>query len=698
MLAFGTLSYLCAGGLFLALSALLLTSWRGRLQGGLLLAACGTSALWSFLLAYQWTAGVFPDTSIFIAEIVRDGVWLAFVLRLLSGPYENAMPRPIKIAAHTLWGGILGYGLVMASLHVLGVVSESTRAHLAPSALLLSLLGLVLVAQLFRTTPLNKRWAVQLFCVGVGAVFAYDVFLYSNALLSQQISVPIWNLRGLVNAAVVPLIAVAVNRNPQWSLNVFVSRQMIYYAAAFSAAGGYLLLIALASYYIRLLGGEWGPVAQTVFVVSAAALLLILLFSTQARARFKVFLSKHFYRFKYDYRDEWLRLIHTLSSPSADMSLRERSIKAMAQIVGSRGGTLWLVDRDGRHFRPVGSWNSSLPGCMALEASHPLVRFLESRQWIVDTAEYRRDPSRYRGITLPGWLAGGSQEYLVVPLMHELQLLGIMVLHQTRASFRLTFEEIDLLKTVGRQVASYLAQYEADQQLAEGRQFEAYNRLTAFIMHDLKNLVAQQSLVVENAERFKHNPAFIEDAIATIANSVKRMNRLLEQLRRGDATGAMPEVVRLVDVVDQAVDKCNGAQPAPQVRTRDESLRIRVATERFAAVLGHVIRNAQQATAADGFVHVRMRCSDSMAIVEIADNGTGMDADFAANRLFRPFDTTKGSQGMGVGAYQAREFVRAAGGDVDVVTAPGEGTTFRITLPLYEAKREPAQPAGSETA
>ncbi|HUO83318.1 MAG TPA: XrtA/PEP-CTERM system histidine kinase PrsK [Gammaproteobacteria bacterium] len=684
MFTFGTFSYACAGALFLALSMLLATSWRGRLQGGLLLAACGSSAIWSFLLAYQSTVEVFPETSIFVAEIVRDAAWLGFVLRLLSGPYDNAMPRPIKLAAHALWSGILGYGVLMATLDVFGNAAEGVGQLLAPSALLVSLLGLVLVAQLYRTTPLNKRWAVEFLCFGVGGVFAYDVFLYSHALLSQQLDSAIWNARGLVNAALVPLLAVTANRNPQWSLNVFVSRQMIFYVAGLTAAGAYLLLIAMGGYYIRVLGGTWGPVAQTVFLVCAAALLLIVLFSAQARAKFKVFLSKHFYRFKYDYRDEWLRLIHTLSSPSPGMSLRERSIKAMSQIVGSRGGTLWLADRDQRSYLPVSSWNSSLPGRLPLEARDPLVRFLEQRQWIVDTAEHRRDPARYGSLELPEWLAGGSQDYLVVPLMHETQLLGIMVMQQARASFRLTFEEIDLLKTVGRQVASYLAQYEADQRLAEGRQFEAYNRLTAFIMHDLKNLVAQQSLVVENAARFRHNPDFFEDAIATIANSVSRMRRMLEQLTQRDSTAAAAEIVRLTDVVDQAVAKCNGPLPAPEVRERDESVRVRVGAESFAMALSHIIRNAQQATRADGSVQVRIRREGRTGVVEVADDGAGMDADFAANRLFRPFDTTKGSQGMGMGAYQAREFVHAAGGDVNVTTAPGAGTTFKIILPLHE--------------
>jgi signal transduction histidine kinase len=163
------------------------------------------------------------------------------------------------------------------------------------------------------------------------------------------------------------------------------------------------------------------------------------------------------------------------------------------------------------------------------------------------------------------------------------------------------------------------------------------------------------------------------------------MKRLLEQLTQRDSAAAMAEIVRLADVVDQAVTKCSGALPAPEVRERDESVRVRVGAEPFATALSHIIRNAQQATRPDGCVRVRIRRDGRTGVVEVADDGTGMDADFAAHRLFRPFDTTKGSQGMGMGAYQAREFVHAAGGNVDVTTAPGEGTTFRITLPLHEA-------------
>jgi putative PEP-CTERM system histidine kinase len=201
------------------------------------------------------------------------------------------------------------------------------------------------------------------------------------------------------------------------------------------------------------------------------------------------------------------------------------------------------------------------------------------------------------------------------------------------------------------------------------------------MMHDLKNLIAQQSLVVQNAARHRDKPEFIDDAISTIDNSVKRMSRLLEQLRRGDATG-LARRVRLADVCAETVRRCSDRQPVPLLGAVDEGLDAIINAERLGVVLEHVIRNAQDATTTDGAVHVELRRELQQAVIEVRDTGCGMDAAFLRERLFRPFDTTKGSQGMGIGAFQTREFVRSAGGDVHVESLVRKGTRFVISLPL----------------
>ena len=268
-----------------------------------------------------------------------------------------------------------------------------------------------------------------------------------------------------------------------------------------------------------------------------------------------------------------------------------------------------------------------------------------------------------------------------MPLLLPDSLLGFIVLEKPHAPHRLTWEDTDLLRIVGKQVAGFLAQDMAAQSLLEARQFQAYNRLTTFIMHDLKNLIAQQSLVVKNAAKYKHDPKFVEDAIATIDNSVQRMNRLLSELNRGESEGSASRV-ELNRLLRQVVESCGHRLPKASFETDIDDLHVMARENRLATIVGHLIRNAQEATPKDGKVVVRLCMGEGNAVVEIKDTGEGMDAAFVRERLFKPFDTTKGSKGMGIGVYQAREVVRMTGGELLVASTPGEGTCIRIVLPI----------------
>jgi len=361
--------------------------------------------------------------------------------------------------------------------------------------------------------------------------------------------------------------------------------------------------------------------------------------------------------------------------------LPERSIKAVAQIVGAPAGLLWWRSNDLEPYRCTATWNTRLWPDIEVQRNEPALRFMCDRQWILDTAELDRDPELYDGLRRPAWTEQLPDALLVVPLISNEELLGFIVLFQSSSAFRLTFEEIDLLRTSGRQVAVHLAQYEGDKQLAEVQQFEAFNRLTAFVMHDLKNLIAQQSMMVKNAAKHKDNPAFFEDAMATIENSVARMNKLLRQLQSGDTAGPTERAV-LSDALLEAIENTENRKPEPRFENDGEGLAANIDRERFTTVVAHLIRNAQEATSADGSVTIRLRRDKGTAIIRIEDNGCGMPADFIRTRLFRPFDSTKGSKGMGIGAYQARTFVIASGGSLEVESEPGRGTVVTIHLPI----------------
>lgn len=667
---------------FLVLTLLLATAWRGRRVGGLLLAASSSTTLWAVVAAWH-ASGLYPS-SLFVvaAELLRDVFWLWFLLAILGHGRAGSPRRFLRVTAVV----VVVFAVAMAV--VLGLVF-SGKADVSPrlgfdlrifTFLLFSLLGLVLVEQLFRNTPLAERWAIKYLCLGLGGLFAFDFYLYSNAFLVHDISPAIWTARGYINAIVVPLIIVSAARNPQWSLDVFVSRSFVFHSASLLGAGLYLLAMAAGGYYIQLYGGEWGGLAQLVFFFAAGMLLVVLLFSGQMRARLRVFLSKHFFNYRYDYREEWLRFIDTLSSAELDHDLRLRVIQAMAQIVESPGGLLWQRQEKGA-FVPTASWN--MPECTeSIAENESLACFLAERAWIIELDQVTREPESYAGLMLPDWVREIPDAWLLVPLFNMSELHGFIVLARPRTPLQINWEVRDLLVTTGRQSASYLALLAANEILVDVRQFEAFNRLSAYVVHDLKNLVAQLSLVVSNAERYRDNPDFVKDAFATVDNSVRKMNRLLAQLRKGRMASQPQRSVDLGEMLKEVVASHAGQRPAPVLSVCEKGLTVIADGDRLAAVVGHLVQNAQDATDAEGEIQVRLWRKGEMGVIEIEDTGCGMDAAFIRERLFRPFDTTKGNAGMGIGVYESREFIHTLGGRLDVRSKPGEGTTFRMTLVL----------------
>ncbi len=684
MAVIGQYGYFAAALAFLFLTLLLVTSWRGHLQGGMLVVACLVTAVWAVVTAIFSSAALAEAVLPQWFEVVKNAAWYVFLLRLFYSERAWGL-RPLFIGVVLLCSLLLlAYLLIMVSGHVPDWFLE-WRVALAADALQ-AVLGLVILEQLYRNTLPDQRWSIKYLCMGLGAMFTYDFYLYADALLFGGPAESLWQARGLVYTLVVPLIAVSASRNPKWQLDVYVSRQVVFHGMALLSAGIYLLLMAAGGYYIRYYGGTWGGVLQIAFVAGALLVLLVVLSSGHVRAYLRVFLNKHFFNYKYDYRHEWLSFIRKLSALSRHPRWRAQAIKVVADIVDSPGGVLW-EKRDGR-YELMAHYAMSESGMEDLEQDDALVRFLKARQWVIHLDEFKEDPGRYPGLVLPQWLSRRTDAWVVVPLVLEQDLAGILLLVKPLASQDCTWEDYDILKTAGVQVAAFLVQQQTVQALVSARQFEAANRLSAFMMHDLKNMMAQLSLLVANAEKHRNNPAFVDDMIATVANAVSRMERMLAKLNQ--ARERKPHMVRvdMVSLVSSVVEEMARGTPTPRLEySRKGALEVRAEFDRLAAVIGHVIRNAQDATPEDGLVRVRLRSEQGQVVVEVEDTGHGMDQDFVRERLFRPFDSTKGSSGMGIGAYECREYVRELGGTVEVESAPGKGTCFRMRLPLLDGSQ-----------
>lgn len=668
--------------LFSLLGLLLLTAWRKAGGSHVLLVSVWVSALWSGVLAVHATEYDFSVSVLWALEVIRPLLWLA-VLHALVMPLTGDNLRYQQLLRFMrISSAVLAFMMLLSLLgeESLIAVEWLPVGWRLIGHLLFAVGGLILVEQLFRNSPLEHRWTVKYFCFGLGAIFAYDFYLYTDALLFQRLDPAIWSARGAVNALMIPLIGLSVARNPTMRLDLFLSRRVVFHTTALLSAGVYMLLMALTGYYIQVWGGEWGAVLQIVFLFGAVVLLVAMLFSGQLRARAKVFFNKHFFNYRYDYREEWLRLIGTLSGRQSSTPLPERVIWALGETVESPGGLLWT--QDGKDYSCAAVFGYPAQLFPRLGEHDPVVAFMRRSHWVINLAEFDREPDRYEGLSMPEWLRNVEAAWLVVPLIHDEALHGFVVLFEPRSPQQLNFENLDLLKTAGMQAASYLALSQAAEALAEARQFEGFNRLSAFVLHDLKNLIAQLSLVVRNAEKHKHNPDFMEDAVKTIENAVSKMNRLMSQLKSAEDFAQQGGYVDLVPVLRELVAGRQNQRPAPILTLEATSAPIQAEPDRLSAVIGHVVQNAQDATAPEGRVEVMLRLQDDQAIVDVRDTGSGMDKAFIENRLFRPFDSTKGLTGMGIGAYECREFVRALGGHVDVASEPGQGTLFRIRMPL----------------
>ena len=309
-----------------------------------------------------------------------------------------------------------------------------------------------------------------------------------------------------------------------------------------------------------------------------------------------------------------------------------------------------------------------------------MIQLLANGSWIIDLGEAHAAMNSRTNV--PEWLAADPNLRVVAPVPHGTELLGFIVLATPPPPFEMDYEDRDLLISATRHVATYLAKHAADRRREESRQFEAYLHVGAFLMHDLKNAVAQLQLVVANATQFRHDPHFIDDAMSTIEIAAHRIAGLTERLRLGDyAAVVKPTLLR--EAIEGAMLRCSDRVPRPALRASADTIFVQADREHLVSALENVIRNAQDATPATGNVELELRIEGQAAMVTVSDTGKGMDFVFLRDRLFRPFDSTKGASGMGVGAFQAREYIRSIGGLVWTQSASWTSARASVQIPTH---------------
>jgi putative PEP-CTERM system histidine kinase len=673
---FAAFGYAVALIVYALLTILLLSGWRRSDQSWLPALATGINLLW----AGVWIAGYLDLTRanaiVATVEWARGLAWLSAALAIFRETTRSNIGRKL----------LSRYGAFVLLLATLPVGYLLFRSNDSPATIVwvagsyaLSLLIVLVAEQLYRNAPVDSRSGITYLCIAIAGIFVFDLILYGLIIAGATTGPEYWAARGFVNALLAAPLVLGTWRRSRMSSAAQIPRQIAFYSFGITIMAVYVVLVVIGHHYVKTYGGSWSDVGGIVLIAAAIIAAVVIVASKRTRARVRVFLMKTFLQYKYDYRKEWLRFISTLSESGLE-DVAVTAVRAVAQIVDSPGGVVWIHEQESNTFLPAGSWHSPIPSNSPITEKSNLVRFLKGRQWVIDLKEMQKYPDRYEDLQLDSWLQDDDEWWLIVPLFLGKRLYGFIVLQKPRVVPELNFEDHDLLRTAGSHVGMHINQGETDKRMAESRQFGAYNRLTAFLMHDLNNLLAQQSLVVKNAERFRNNPKFVDDAFETIAHSVIRMKRLIGQLSSQSKRPAARQTdVR--DVLKQAFTRCQTSRPEPKLQLDDQSMSIHADSERLITVFEHVIRNAQDATPEQGSILVNATASEGWVTVSIADTGEGMTPEFIRERLFRPFDSTKGSERMGIGAYQARDYVRTLGGQMEVSSEIGVGTTFTVRLP-----------------
>ncbi|WP_020408157.1 XrtA/PEP-CTERM system histidine kinase PrsK [Hahella ganghwensis] len=680
-ITFGGISHATGALVYLLIMGLLAQGYLRRLTDRALLAACLLTSIWLAIIASQQ---VFNTPTFFLRytfEILRNAAWIGVLFVLLG----VRLTRKSSAGSTQFWLGMTIAGILIFMLIAglaRGFMGEAVFSGqtLLTGQIVVSLGGLVLLEQVWRNVTGYKRQNTRYLCLGIGTLFVYDFFMYSDALLFNQISQPFWDARGAINTVCAPLIALTMVNTRKQPLDVQISRQFVFHTSALVFAGLYLLIMAAGGYYINTAGGEWSEALLIIFFFSATVFLILLAGSARLRARLMVFISQHFFNYKYDYREEWLNATGLVTSLESNDDLEKKVIQLMAEPVESQAGALWLKNED-NNFSATTFWNMPEIKFDKIDNNSELIDFMRQSDWIIDLKEYQLDPTRYHLMEIPDCLWTTHKPWLLVPLFIGDSLIGFVLISEPLAKIELNWENYDLLKIVARQCASYIGLVHAQNRLSESKQFEAVNRTSAFMVHDLKTIIAQLSLLVNNAGKHKSNPVFVDDMIRTTEHALKKMNHLLLQIRNPVTQDDVTQV-NVTELLKDIVQQESRRDPVPMFTGDESPVIIEADKEKLSSVFVHMIQNAQDATEKSGDVTISVKKSTGWIVIFVQDTGIGMSDEFIKAELFKPFSSTKGLTGMGIGVYQSREYIRKLGGSIDVTSEPDVGTCFTIKIPL----------------
>jgi putative PEP-CTERM system histidine kinase len=542
-------------------------------------------------------------------------------------------------------------------------------------------LGLAQLEQILRIARDPIRYQLKFIVIGLGAFGGYKVYEASRLLLF-----PIWQpddalVDSLVTLVSIGLVIYGLRRVhvQEVKAKVYVAPQVVYGSVTFLVIGLYLFAVGVVGELLRYTDQSLGSALSTLVIFLAVVGLVIVLSSRTVRSSLKRTISRYFYRVKYDYRSKWLELTEAFRSCASVDAILDRFLDVLSTTFGAGRISIWMRFEADTRFHQVRTVNTeSAPPPMAL--NHPLIQKLLGTEEPLGVEELKL----VRNAGTDDYFWEMTKAVLCVPLRSENRLVGFVTLSQERGAAYGT-EDADLLRAIAHHVAMLVSLAELAEERRAASELEALHRFSAFCLHDIKNLAARLSLVIQNGEVYGDDPAFQQSAMRTVSTTVQKMTALITKLSPRSGAGAATEqgqweVIELHTVLAETIDSLNGGLRVPIRRIESRLPRVRMKRDQIQQVLLNVILNAQQACGEQGAIDIKTVCGEQAAIIIVSDNGPGI-APSVLRTLFHPFQTTK-KEGLGVGLYECKRIVESHQGTMSIESEVGHGTSVRITLPF----------------
>jgi putative PEP-CTERM system histidine kinase len=654
-----------------------------------LFGAIGSNALLPEKVAFWQTLGL-------VAKSFLPGVWLTFSLTYSRANYRDFLGRSRWLVIGAFSIPLLSLAALYRSFFYVVAYDPSVEGwglRLNQSAMILNVLILVStvlilmnIERTFRAAVGTMRWRIKFLVLGLGVIFGARIYTGSQALLfsdysPSQLSVEATAL--LIGSA---LIAVAYFRTGFNEIDVYPSRAVLHTSVTVLLTGAYLFVVGVLAQVVSRFGGTAGfPIAAFVVLLSLA-ILAILLLSDRARQSLQLFVSRHFKRPQHDFRQIWARFTRSLSVALDETALGAIAARLISETFGALSVSTWLFHEHGERLIRVAStsdadqmhgddFTSSIAGkeltsAELIKLSRPFDLGRAKEKWARDLME--RSNGQFR--------SGGSP--ICVPLVGGDHWLGVIVLADRVRGLGYSAEEMDLLKCIGEQVAATLLKLRLTEEIMERKELEAFQTMSTFLIHDLKNAASTLGLMLENLPTHFDNPAFREDAFRGIGSAAGRINQLISRMNAlRHELRLKPAELDLNLVVTEALATLNGTLENKLVTEFDQVPKILADGQQLQSVCTNLLLNACDAVGMNGRITVKTTRQGEWVALSVTDNGCGMSEQFIKNSLFRPFRSTK-KKGLGIGMFQSKTIVEAHQGKIHVESELGVGTTFRVMLPL----------------